>query len=260
MRVAMIQLRIDDAEPPPARLDRVLALITSLRGSADLIVLPELWLTGAFATRAAIENAEPMDGPAFTSLANAARNSNVHLLAGSLAETGPSGPYNTAVVFGPDGDRLAVYRKMHLFGFDSGEAARFTAGPADPVLWQSPWGAIGLATCYDVRFPELFRRLTDAGAIGFLVPTGWPMSRIAIWDTLARSRAIENQAWFIGVNAAGTHAGTLMGGASIVVRPTGAVAHHCGTDEEVAVVDIDTTASAAWRTEFPALQDRRLGP
>jgi predicted amidohydrolase len=258
MRIALIQLRIDDLEPARDRLRRVLGLIAAQRGEADLVVLPELWLTGAFATPAAIASAETLDGPTFAALADSARAARVHLLAGSLAEAGPK-PFNTSVVFGPDGSRLAVYRKIHLFGFDGGEAEAFSAGEPRPVVWDSPWGRLGLATCYDLRFPELFRALVDAGAIGFLVPTGWPERRIARWDVLARARAIENQAWLVGVNAVGRHAGFTMGGHSVVVDPSGGVRFEASAvHEEVTVVEIDPVEASAWRAQFPALHDRRL--
>lgn len=257
MRVALIQLSITDEEPMTARLARVQALIVSLRGRADLVVLPELWLTGAFATRAAINAAEPLDGPTLAAMAAAARDAGLYVLAGSLSEQGAK-PFNTAVVFGPDGGREAVYRKIHLFGFDGGEAEAFGAGDPVPVVWDSPWGRFGLATCYDLRFPELFRGLIDAGAVGFLVPTGWPQRRIPRWDVLVRARAIENQAWLVGVNAVGSHAGFAMGGHSVVVDPTGEVLLEMAGDEQVSIVDIDPARAAQWRAEFPALHDRRM--
>jgi predicted amidohydrolase len=262
MRIAVVQLGITDAEPPAARLARVRDLIGQLAGRADLVVLPELWLTGAFATRAAIEHAETLDGPTWKALADVAAEADVHLLAGSLSEAGGSRaakPYNTAIVFGPDGSRQAVYRKIHLFGFDGGEADAFAAGSVEPVVWDSPWGRFGLATCYDLRFPELFRALVDAGAEGFLVPTGWPAKRIERWDVLAQARAIENLAWFVGVNAVGAHAGATMGGRSMVVDPTGDVVYRGSDDaEETPCVDIDPAAVVAWRERFPALRDRRI--
>ncbi len=257
VRVALIQLAIDDAEPPPLRLRRVLGIIESLRDRADLVVLPELWPTGAFATQAALQAAEPLDGPTFQALGAAAAGAGLHVLAGSLPESGAK-PFNTAVVFGPDGARRAVYRKIHLFGFDGAEAASFSAGEPNPVVWQSPWGTFGLATCYDLRFPELFRALVDEGAEAFLVPTGWPTKRILHWDVLAQARAVENQAWLIGVNAVGTHANTAMGGHSVVIDPRGEVVYRAGDAEDVAVIEIDVARAAAWRETFPALRDRRL--
>jgi predicted amidohydrolase len=258
MRIALLQLRITDEESPAQRRDRVLGMIGDLSGAADLVVLPELWLSGAFATGTAIATAEPLDGPTWQALRTAAADAGLHVLAGSLAEAGER-PWNTAVVLDPNGAQRAVYRKIHLFGFDGGEADAFAPGPPEPVVWDSPWGRFGLATCYDLRFPELFRALVDAGAEGFLVPTGWPAKRIGRWEVLAQARAIENQAWFVGVNAVGEHAGAAMGGRSIVVEPTGEVAHlGSEVDAETHVVTIDLGAAAVWRERFPALRDRRL--
>ena len=257
-RIALVQLRISDEEAPQDRLERVIGVIEGLAGQVDLVVLPELWLTGAFATKAALAAAEPLEGPTFSAMSQAARRAGLHVLAGSLSEADGDKPYNTAVVYDPQGQHCAVYRKIHLFGFDGGEADSFAAG-AMPQVWESPWGSFGLATCYDLRFPELFRVLVDQGAEGFLVPTGWPAKRIQRWDVLAQARAIENQAWFVGVNAVGSHAGFAMGGHSVVVDPRGESAYlGSGEDEDVAVVTVDMAAARQWREDFPSLRDRRL--
>ncbi len=97
------------------------------------------------------------------------------------------------MVFGPDGGVLATYRKIHLFGFDTGEAVTLSAG-SDIVTVQTPLGTTGLATCYDLRFPEMFRALTDVGATAVLIPTGWPEARIGHWDLLTAARATGDAA------------------------------------------------------------------
>jgi predicted amidohydrolase len=98
----------------------------------------------------------------------------------------------------------------------------------------------------------------DAGAEVFLVPTGWPSKRIERWDVLAQARAIENQAWLVGVNAVGTHSGAEMGGHSVVVDPNGEVVFRAHVSESIDIVTIDMAAVATWRERFPALRDRRL--
>ena len=90
-----------------------------------------------------------------------------------------------------------------------------------------------------------------------MIPAGWPAARVAHWTLLAQARAVENQAWVVAVNTAGTHAGVPMGGRSIVVDPRGAVVAEAGTGEAMLVVDIDPSAASAWREEFPVLGDRR---
>ena len=176
------------------------------------------------------------------------------LHAGSFLERDGDDLYNTSVVFGPDGEVLATYRKIHLFGFDTGEAVTLSAGN-EVVTLETPLGTTGLATCYDLRFPEMFRELTYAGATAVLVPTGWPAARIGHWDLLTAARATENQMWLIGANSAGISNGTPMGGHTLVADPWGEVSL---SDAEVLLMDLDPQRPAAVRADFPVLRDRRL--
>ena len=255
-RVALIQLEVTDVETPGERVERAAGLVEGLRG-VDLAVLPELWHVGAFDLVAAREHAEPLDGPIVTRMRQAARTAGIWLHAGSFAELARGLRHNTSVVIDPAGDVVATYRKQHLFGWEDGEPSIMTAGDSLVVL-PTPLGATGLATCYDLRFPELFRRLVDSGTETFLITSGWPMPRIEHWSVLARARAIENQAWVIACNTAGTHAGVEMGGRSVVIDPQGAVVAEAGADEEILYADVDPSAVRAWRQAFPALADRRL--
>lgn len=117
---------------------------------------------------------------------------------------------------------------------------------------------VGLSTCYDLRFPELYRKQVDAGAEVFVIPAAWPAARVAAWRTLLQARAIENQAFVIACNTAGTHAGTEMGGNSAIVSPTGEVLAEAGRGERTITLDIDLDDVAAARAAFPVLADRRL--
>ncbi|MGB8386122.1 MAG: nitrilase-related carbon-nitrogen hydrolase, partial [Dermatophilaceae bacterium] len=117
----------------------------------------------------------------------------------------------------------------------------------------------GLSTCYDLRFPELYRRQIDAGATVFLVPAAWPAARVANWDLFTRARAVEDQCLVLAANTAGTHARTPMGGLSRVVLPTGELVAAAGPDgEEILSVDVDLSVVAETREQFPVLRDRRL--
>jgi predicted amidohydrolase len=272
VRVAAVQLAYDDDEPVAVRTERVVALVESLAGH-DLVVLPELWSPGGFAYRTWPDRAEPLDGPMVTALRGAAARAGVVLHGGSFVERaadgadhGPQGRgrWNTSVLIGPDGALLATYRTVHRFGFGAGAPALLEAGQdvvtadvACPVTGGDPV-RLGLATCYDLRFPELFRALLDDGAQVVLLPAAWPMARVAHWTLLARARAIEDQVFVVAVNTAGTHAGHRMGGASQVVGPTGEVLAEAGPDEQVLSVDLDVAGLAAVRAAFPVLADRRL--
>ncbi len=267
MRIAVIQLGYGDDEPTAARVDRVAALVAEQAGH-DLVVLPELWAPTGFGYRRWEGEAEPLEGPWASAMADAARAVGCVLHAGSfverLPEPGADGNTlaNTSVLFGADGARLAVYRKVHRFGFGVGEPKLMEAGE-DVVVVDLPDGAggsvrTGLSTCYDLRFPELYRRQLEAGAELFVVPAAWPLARVAHWTLLGRARAVENQAVVVQGNTVGTHASVAMGGHSQVVAATGEVLAEAGGGECVLSVDVDLGATAAYREAFPVLADRRL--
>ncbi|CAL9303385.1 carbon-nitrogen family hydrolase [Streptomyces sp. SudanB182_2057] len=258
MRASLIQAAVDEREPVDSRRRRLAALVREQSG-ADLVVLPELWTTGAFAYEEFGREAEPLEGPTYEAMAKAASDAGVWLHAGSIPERDPEGPlYNTSLVFSPSGELAAAYRKIHRFGFDKGEAVLMGAG-RDLVTVRLPETTLGVATCYDLRFPELFRALVDAGAETLVIPAGWPERRRAHWTLLARARAVENQAFVLACGTAGTHAGVPQAGHSIVVDPWGEVLAEAGPGEEVLTVDIDPAKPAATREQFPALKDRVLG-
>ncbi|MDX3309142.1 carbon-nitrogen family hydrolase [Streptomyces sp. ME08-AFT2] len=266
MRASLLQIAVEEDESVEARRVRVAGLVRE-QAAADLVVLPELWTTGAFAYERFADEAEPLQGPTYEAMAKAASEAGVWLHAGSIPErasaaggsAGDEGPlYNTSLVFSPAGDLAAVYRKIHRFGFDKGEAVLMSAGE-DPVTVRLPATTVGVATCYDLRFPELFRALVDAGTETFVLSAGWPERRRAHWTLLARARAVENQAFVLACGTAGTHAGVPQAGHSIVVDPWGEVLAEAGPGEEILTVDFDPAAVATTRELFPALKDRVLG-
>lgn len=282
MRIALVQLAYDDAETLPDRVDRVTGLLRSL-GGHDLVVLPELWGAGGFSYRQWSDRAQDVKGPISAALSAAARDAGVFLHGGSLVERPSSGErgidghdlWNTSVLYDAQGELLATYRKIHRFGFAGGEPTLMDAGtdlvqvdvpvesrdrsfPGDPDSAGSPPLVAALSTCYDLRFPELYRAQLDRGAEAFVIPAAWPMARIEAWRLLLRARAVENQCFVIGCNTAGTHARTQMGGYSAVVAPTGEVLAEAGDGEQVLSLDIDPDAVRATREAFPVLADRRL--
>ncbi|MFE5687896.1 carbon-nitrogen family hydrolase [Streptomyces sp. NPDC057651] len=259
MRASLIQIHVDDDESPNSRRLRAASMVRDQAGSADLVVLPELWTTGAFAYEAFAAEAEPLEGPTYEAMAMAASDAGVWLHAGTIPERDPDGPlYNTALVFSPDGELAAAYRKIHRFGFDKGEAVLMGAGE-ELVTVRLPETVLGVTTCYDLRFPELYRGLVDRGAETLLVSAGWPERRRAHWTLLAQARAVENQAYVLACGTAGTHAGVPQAGHSVVVDPWGQIVAEAGAGEEVLTVEFDAAGVAATRERFPALKDRRLG-
>ncbi len=268
MRIAVIQLGYGDDEGVAERTERAAALVRDQAGH-DLVVLPELWGAGGFAYRGWEERAQPVDGPIASAMAKAASDAGVLLHAGSIVERpadgsrGPEGKdlWNTSLVFDASGSLVTTYRKIHRFGFGQGEPRLMEAGE-ELAYVEVPDGTgtarAALSTCYDLRFPELYRAQLDGGASLFVVPAAWPMARVAHWTLLGRARAVENQCVLVAGNTAGTHAGVEMGGHSQVVAADGTVLAEAGDDEQVLSVEVDLTEVAAYRQAFPVLGDRRL--
>lgn len=257
MRIASIQLAIRDDESKEARVARVVDGVARCEG-ADLVVLPEIWNTGYFAFDRYHEEAEPLEGPTLTALAEQARSLGAYLHVGSFVERSSSDTYtNTSALLGRDGAILGTYRKIHLFGFGSDETKVLTAG-TEVATVDTDLGRMGLATCYDLRFPELFRRMVDQGAEFFLVCSAWPYPRLEHWLMLNRVRALENEAFLISSNCVGVTRGKQFCGHSQVVDPWGAVVAGSGDEEVVVWADVDPGMVARVRDVFPPLRDRIL--
>ncbi|WP_405491112.1 carbon-nitrogen family hydrolase [Streptomyces sp. NBC_00096] len=258
MRASLIQIAVNEGESVGSRRSRVADLVRE-QASSDLVVLPELWTVGAFAYEQFETEAEPLDGPTYQAMSAAARDAGVWLHAGSFVERAGDGSlYNTALVLSPAGELAATYRKIHRFGFDQGEAVLMSAGESLTTV-ALPEQTLGLATCYDLRFPELFRGLVDAGATTLVVSAGWPARRRGHWTLLNRARAVEDQAYVLACGSSGTNGGVEQAGHSLVVDPWGEVLAEAGPGESVLTVELDPKKVAETREQFPALKDRRLG-
>ena len=258
-RIALLQVDVSDTEPVDVRTKRVLDLVRAQKGKADLVVLPELWHVGAFNDPALRENAQTRDGEIVQALQQAAQEIGAWIHGGSFVEVHDGDQLsNTALVIRPDGTVAQFYRKIHLFGFDQGEAAMLTRGNDIVLLTDSPVGKAGMATCYDLRFPELFREQCAQGAQSFVLCSGWPTPRINHWRILIQARAIENQAWFIACNEVGVNGKYILGGHSMIVDPKGEIIAEAGGEEEVIYADVDVDVADQWRNDFPILRDRVL--
>ncbi|MDY7041445.1 MAG: carbon-nitrogen family hydrolase [Chloroflexota bacterium] len=231
---------------------RELVIEAGRRGS-DLVLFPELWLSDYDLANAGRYASAPGSG-AFVLLSELTRQSGVHLLGSILEEEGER-KYNTAVLFAPNGDLAASYRKTHLFA-PMEEARYLVAGETLPVF-DLPWGRCALAICYDLRFPEVFARYADAGArIVFLVAQ-WPQRRRVHWQTLVRARAIENQMFVVACNRVGEAAGERFGGHSVMCDPWGRAVVEAGEDEVLLTATIDLGLFEQTRKQLPFFADRR---
>lgn len=258
VNVALVQLDVSSKEDIDARISRTLKFIDEAAQHADVVVLPELWHVGAFDIPAAQTHAQFMNGALVQAMRESAANNGIWLHAGSFAERDHhENLYNTSVLIDPNGEVLVTYRKVHLFGFDSGEAAVLTGG-AEVVVTETVLGTTGLSTCYDLRFPELFRLLVQEQASAIIVTSGWPQARIDAWDVLVRARAIENQCWIIACNEIGTQGDVVLGGHSQVVSPQGVVIALAGNEECILYAAIDAELPDKIRKDFPVLRDIRI--
>jgi predicted amidohydrolase len=250
-----------------ANLERAerLVRVGAARG-ANLVALPEVFnWRGKRNEQAAA--AETLDGQSLMLMSRLARELRIHIVAGSITEQidGDSRCYNTSALLGPDGGRIAVYRKIHLFDVDLPgrvtvrESDAKLAG-ADVVTGATPLGAIGLSICYDLRFPELYRRLTFAGAQIIAIPSAFTFpTGEAHWEPLLRARAIENQAYVIAPAQFGPNVyGYSDYGNSMIVDPWGRVIARAADQEGVVVAPIDLEYQERVRRELPALKHARL--
>lgn len=270
---ACVQLRC--TADTAANLDRAERLIRRAASmGASLIATPENtpYLGPQFHK---ISLAESLDGPTASRLQGLAAELGVHLLVGSFAERHvlPDGSvdtqrcHNTSVLYGPTGDRIAVYRKMHLFdvdvpgGLTIKESDSIVAG-TEIVCPETPLGRIGMSICYDLRFPEMYRALVDMGADIIAVPSAFTLTTGKDhWHTLLRARAIETQCWVIAPGQWGTHdeGGKRNSyGHSVIIDPWGAVVADKGQGEGLALAEIDPARTAAVRQSIPVRDHRRV--
>jgi deaminated glutathione amidase len=240
---------------------------------AKLILLPENFaFFGPDVERLKI--AEPLartgteGSPIQSALSAWAKALGVTIVGGGMpvASDDPERPYNSAVAFGPDGRLLEVYNKVHLFDVDLADGTRLsesarTKPGAAPASVDVLGFRVGMSICYDVRFPELYRRLVDQGAEVLLVPAAFTLhTGKDHWTTLLKARAIESQCWLIAAAQWGTHPGNRRCfGHSMVVDPWGAVVAECSDHTGFVVATIDRDYLKSVRAGLPSLKHRRLG-
>jgi deaminated glutathione amidase len=263
VRVALVQMNSKDEKAE--NLERAEMLIAQAAAwGSDLVVLPELFTYLGPQKRHA-EVAEPIPGETTAFLGRLAGRYGFWLVGGSILEAveGQDRAHNTSVVLNPDGELVARYRKLHLFdveveGTTYQESA--TMVPGDEVVLASVAGVpAGLTLCYDLRFPELYRRLAAGGARLITVPAAFTMDTGRDhWEVLLRARAIENQVFVLAAAQCGSHPpGPSCYGNSMIVDPWGTVMARAGYREGVVVADIDLGHEERIRRSLPALAHRR---
>ena len=253
MKLAVIQFETDKSLDQDSKFLNLINLLPPA-GSCDLVVLPELWLQGAFEYSVFSEKVLLGIEDKLEILSEVAKKNNYWLHTGSFLVRENSLIYNKAFLLDSNGEKRANYRKNYVFGFGEGEA-KIVSRSSEYEIVETPWGKIGFAICYDLRFPEHFRRSTLAGAEIILISGAWPKTRIKHWKNLIASRAIENQLLVIGCNGVGEQTDATLGGNSIVVGPDGETLLELGEKQAVTFLEVNTKLIQEQRVSFPVLND-----
>jgi predicted amidohydrolase len=259
-RVKIIQLAVNDSETKADRLLRVEKILEQTAAEKDqlhLIMLPEIWGTGFFNFNCYRQESELLEGETYTRLAPWAEKLGCYLLAGSIVEQEADSYYNCTLLIGPNGALCGSYRKIHLFGYQSEESKILAAGSEIYIL-KNKYGTWGFSTCYDLRFPELYRKMSESEVDTIFVVAAWPLARLEHWLILNRSRALENLAFLVACNCAGGDGDRQYAGNSLAINPWGELLARGGLDEEELTISFDPQEAVRIRAEFPALQDRKI--
>ncbi len=225
----------------------------------DLVVLPEVFNTGVDHKQLRNLAEEVPDGLTTQLMMELARKHNTNIVAGSFVEKLPDGDCkNTSMVINRQGEIIAKYQKIHLFNYHGSEESKFVTAGNQAVLVETDIGKIGLTICFDVRFPELYRALTYAGAEIITNVAAFPYPKLDHWVTLNKARAIENLAYVITVNQCGRVDIKRQNlGVSMVINPWGEVISSVGGEEGVMMAEIDLEYLRKVRKEFCILNDIR---
>ncbi|QIO23024.1 nitrilase-related carbon-nitrogen hydrolase [Haloarcula sp. JP-L23] len=268
MRLTLAQIAVEPAAVSTNVGRAIDAIDRAAANGADLVVLPELFNVGYFAFDSYARHAEGVEGETLTAVREAAAEHGVAVLAGSVVEDLAAsatagidvpvedGLANTAVFFDRDGTRRAIYRKHHLFGYGSAETDLLEPGQHLPTVDFAGF-TVGVTTCYDLRFPELYRRLVDDGVTLTLVPSAWPYPRVEHWKLFPKARAVENQLYVAAANGVGSFEDAELLGRSTVYDPWGTALASSADDPALVSATVDPERVTAIREEFPALDDRR---
>ncbi|HEX3625616.1 MAG TPA: carbon-nitrogen family hydrolase [Verrucomicrobiae bacterium] len=240
-------------EDKPANFGRVRSLLRKRRISPkSLIVLPEMFATGFSMNAGAV--AEPTSGPTVVFLRELAIELRSYVLGGFARYAGQN-IYNAAVCMAPSGGCVAHYAKLHPFS-PGGESQHYSAGDRLAVF---QWGDLKVAIfiCYDLRFPEIFRAAVSQGTDVMVVIANWPCRRQSHWTALLRARAIENQAYVVGVNRCGQDPILDYDGGTAIFDPYGRAVAVAGRRESIVSAKLDPNVPSQWRKDFPVLKDIR---
>ena len=251
MKIALVQYS-PTWEDKESNKQKILSMINKFEG-VELFVFPEMTLTGF--TMKSKEMSETIQGDSFRFFSSIAKEKSINIFVG-IIERRNNRIYNTLIHIKPDGNLLKLYRKIHPFSY-SGENEHYNAGTKPAYTKIKNW-KIGLTICYDLRFPELYRKYGKKKAHLIVNIANWPDTRIEHWRTLLKARAIENQCYVVGVNRMGKDPKLNYVGFSSVFDPMGKEIVAVENEEKVILGDLDKNYVNEVREKFPFLDDIKL--
>ena len=262
-KIALCQMNVIDNKA--ANIKKAESFINeAAKAGSDIIVLPEMW-NCPYSNDFFRQYAEFEGGATYDFLSKMANTLNVYIVGGSIPEIENEKLYNTSYIFDKNGKMIGKHRKIHLFDIDIKGSIRFmesdtlTAGDKSTVI-ETEFGKIGIGICFDVRFPELFRKMTLEGAKLIILPGAFNMTTgPAHWELTIRARALDNQVYFAACSPARSIAGPYTAfGNSCVANPWGEFCAKTDANESIAYADIDFSYVDAIREQLPLLKARKL--
>ena len=254
MRVSVFQMQSVYGQPE-FNLEKVRkTMMRASRIGSQILVLPEFWATG-YDLKNARSYATTITEGVFASISAMAKKNGIAVV-GSGPSLRDGRVYNTAVYYGRNGDILGLYDKIHLFTLMNED--KYIAPGSDISVFDTEWGRVGLIICYDLRFPELMRRIVLEGAQVVFVPAVWPKPRLEDWRLLLRARAVENQVFVVGCNRSREPNGKDFG-YSAAVDPAGQILMEAGLEEILMTIDLDLNRVKEVRNRLPFFSGRREG-
>jgi len=258
IKVASIQYWFSDENTKKERIGHIENLIDQ-SAEADLILLPEVWNIGWRCFDKYQEESETIEGETISRISKKAQEINAYILAGTIIERSGNDLYNTAVFLDPKGEVIAKYRKIHLVTRKGSEEAKAIKTGNEIVTVETNLGVFGFGICYDLRFPELYRKMAiNKGVEIFLQPAAWPLARVENWIDLSHARANENQCYLISCNCTGFNRGVQYLGHSSIVDPHGISIASSGIFQEIIKGELDMEKLRKFRKETPHLNSRVL--
>lgn len=254
IKIALAQLDIKFGQPVKNKQLIRNYVKEAARQGAIIVVFPEMWNTGYALSQ--LETLADFNGETTKALlSQLAHQYQINIVGGSVATQENGKFFNTTYIVNQDGELVASYRKVHLFGLMH-EDEYLTAGDQENFFTLAGIPSASFI-CYDLRFPEWIRTVASRGAKILYFPAEWPLSRINQWKILLQARAIENQAYVIAVNRVGNDPENHFGGHSLVISPTGEVLVECDDQEKLVVTTLDLDKLKTVRGKIPVFSDRR---